>query len=230
MTREIDAFKERYTGVPATFTFEAHEVRTIFRNNEIWFVATDVCKVLGLTNPSQSLSRLDPDAKGIISNETPGGQQEMTVVNEFGLYMLVFSSRKAKARIFTRWVTHEVLPSIRKTGRYDTVEQEKSSTKQFNPNEITVYLPAPGDYHVTVKQDHSYILTDPLPDAIAFPHQTADLHLVGSAIITIAALWLQSRLEYPPLTNGEYPHLRALDQAIVAAKALAYKCMEKSKI
>lgn len=83
----------------------------------LW-IAKDVCKVLEIENHRQALSRLDDDEKGVISNDTLGGNQKMSAINEAGLYNLIFSSKKPEAKPFKRWVTHEVLPSIRKTGGY----------------------------------------------------------------------------------------------------------------
>ena len=97
---------------------EFGELRAINRDGEPWFVAKDVCDALGLGNSRQALSRLDEDEKGVISNDTLGGVQEMASVNEPGLYTLVLSSRKPEARAFKRWVTHEVIPAIRRTGGY----------------------------------------------------------------------------------------------------------------
>lgn len=94
------------------------KMRTTVINGEPWFVATDVCKCLDIGNSRQALTRLDDDEKGVISNDTPGGKQDMSVINEPGLYALVLSSRKPEAKEFKRWITHEVLPSIRKTGGY----------------------------------------------------------------------------------------------------------------
>jgi len=74
-----------------------------------------------------AFARLDDDEKGVVSNDTPGGQQEMTTINESGLYSLILSSRKPEARAFKRWVTHEVLPAIRKTGRYESPNQPGAS-------------------------------------------------------------------------------------------------------
>lgn len=87
-------------------------------NGEPMFVAKDVCAALGLGNSRQALARLDDDEKGVISTDTPGGEQQMQAVNEPGLYVLVFSSRKPEARAFKRWVTHEVLPALRRDGGY----------------------------------------------------------------------------------------------------------------
>lgn len=95
-------------------------VRVVDVNGEPWFVARDVCECLELTNTSQTLSYLDDDEKGITTNDTPGGQQEMSIVSEAGLYSLILRSRKPEAKIFKRWITHEVLPAIRKHGGYLT--------------------------------------------------------------------------------------------------------------
>ena len=84
---------------------------------EPWFVAKDVCDCLELGNVLQTCSRLYDDEGCIILNDTPSGKQEMLVVSEPGLYSLIGSSKKQEAKAFKRWVTHEVLPSICKTGR-----------------------------------------------------------------------------------------------------------------
>lgn len=101
-----------------TFDYHGQEVRTVEMNGQPWFVAADVCMVLEIGNPSQAASRLDEDEKGIISNDTLGGKQKMTIVSESGLYSLILGSRKSEAKQFKRWITHEVIPSIRKTGGY----------------------------------------------------------------------------------------------------------------
>ena len=92
---------------------------------EPWFVAVDVCKCLGLGNPRSSLALLDMDEKGVQTVDTPGGNQEMTTVSEAGLYSLILRSRKPEARDFKRWVTHEVLPAIRRHGGYLTPDKLK---------------------------------------------------------------------------------------------------------
>lgn len=103
-----------------TFTSDQFgQVRAIRgENDEPWFVAKDVCAALGLGNSRQALARLDDDEKGVISTDTPGGEQQMQAVNEPGLYVLVLSSRVPEARAFKRWVTHEVLPALRRDGAY----------------------------------------------------------------------------------------------------------------
>ena len=96
------------------------DVRAIARNGDPWFVAKDVCECLELGNPRSSLALLDEDEKGVHSVDTPGGKQEMTIVSEPGLYSLILRSRKPEAKAFKRWVTHDVIPSIRKRGLYAT--------------------------------------------------------------------------------------------------------------
>lgn len=110
------------TAITAFTNTEFGEVRTMMRDGEPWFVAADVCRALEIGNPSQAVSRLDEDEKGIISNETPGGEQTMLIINEAGLYALVLGSRKPEAKAFKRWITHEVIPAIRKNGAYLTPE------------------------------------------------------------------------------------------------------------
>lgn len=105
-----------------SFSFNDELVRLIMRDGEPWFVAADACRVLGILNPSDALADFDDDEKGIASSDTPGGQQQLLVVSEPGLYRLIFLSRKANAKPFQRWVRHDVLPAIRKTGRYGAAE------------------------------------------------------------------------------------------------------------
>jgi prophage antirepressor-like protein len=100
------------------FEYGKSIVRVVIKNGEPWFVARDVCECLGLLDVSMSVARLDEDEKGTSIICTPGGNQEMIVVSESGLYSLIMTSRKPEARQFKKWVTSEVLPQIRKTGMY----------------------------------------------------------------------------------------------------------------
>ena len=101
--------------------FKSHEfgeIRTTIQNGEPWFVAADVCKALDIAQNRNAVARLDDDEKGVRLTDTLGGKQKLTVVNEAGLYSLVLGSRKPEAKAFKRWITHEVLPTIRRTGGY----------------------------------------------------------------------------------------------------------------
>ena len=94
------------------------EIRTVVINGEPWFVAADVCRALEISNSRDAVQRLDEDEKGVVLTDTRGGQQSMTAINEPGLYVLVLGSRKPEAKEFKRWITHDVIPTIRKTGGY----------------------------------------------------------------------------------------------------------------
>ena len=98
--------------------YKDNPVRIIEKDGEPWFVAKDVCSILEIKEPHRSIKGLDEDEKGRHSMTTPGGEQELTMINEAGLYRLIFKSRKKEAEDFKRWVCHDVLPSIRKTGAY----------------------------------------------------------------------------------------------------------------
>jgi prophage antirepressor-like protein len=119
-------FKEGFMSKNLTvFKFEDYDVRFVGTVDDPWWVAADVCAVLEI-NISQT-RRLDDDEKGLRLMQTPGGNQEMICINESGLYSLILSSRKPQAKRFKGWVTSEVLPAIRKTGRYEVLEGVRGS-------------------------------------------------------------------------------------------------------
>ena len=94
-------------------------VRIVMKDQEPWFVAKDICNCLEINNSRQALIRLDDDEKSsVILNDGTPGNPEKSIVNEYGLYSLVLSSRKPEAKEFKRWITHDVIPQIRKTGQY----------------------------------------------------------------------------------------------------------------
>lgn len=107
-----------------TFTnAEFGSVRTIEIDNEPYFVGKDVAEILGYSEPRSAVSKkVDSEDRGVAKMETPSGVQEMTIINESGLYSLIFGSKLPKAKEFKHWVTSEVLPSIRKHGMYATNE------------------------------------------------------------------------------------------------------------
>ena len=108
-------------GKCSNFVFEGNDVRVkVDEKGDPWFVAKDAAGALGLVRSSRTLDRIPVDWKGVESFITPGGMQELQVVNEKGLYKLAFRSNKDAADRFTNWVVSEVLPSIRKTGSYST--------------------------------------------------------------------------------------------------------------
>lgn len=105
---------------------EFGQIRTVTKDNEPWFVATDICKALELSNPTMATQRLDEDER---SKFNLGRQGEAVIVNEFGLYNLVLASRKQGAKEFKRWITHEVIPSIRKSGGYIAGQEQMSDAE-----------------------------------------------------------------------------------------------------
>lgn len=110
---------------------EFGEIRTITKDNEPWFVASDICRSLDLSNPTMAMQRIDDDEKAKFNLGLSGG--ETNCVNEYGLYSLALASRKKEAKDFKRWITHEVLPSIRKNGGYiagqETMSDEELMAK-----------------------------------------------------------------------------------------------------
>ena len=100
---------------------EFGKVRAVMIDGELWFIGKDVAIALGYSNPRDALAkRVDDEDKGVAKRDTLGGSQGLTVINESGLYSLILSSKLPKAKAFKRWVTHEVIPSIRKAGVYMT--------------------------------------------------------------------------------------------------------------
>jgi len=97
------------------FDFESSKVRVLWKNTEPWFVLVDVCNALNISNPSRMAQRLDEDERSVYNL---GRQGEAIIINESGLYTVILRSNKPEAKIFKRWITHEVLPSLRKTGSY----------------------------------------------------------------------------------------------------------------
>ena len=96
------------------------EVRTVLQDGEPWFMVADVCKALEIGNPADVMRRLDADERTLVSIEGASNGLPVNAVNEPGLYTLILGSRKPEAKAFKRWITHEVIPSIRKHGMYAT--------------------------------------------------------------------------------------------------------------
>lgn len=114
------------------------QVRTVEIDNEPWFVGKDVAEALGYKEAAKAVrERVDAEDKGVSKMDTPGGKQEVTIINESGLYSLILSSKLPGAKEFKRWVTSEVIPSIRKTGGYTlkpmtAYQQMMADTRQRN--------------------------------------------------------------------------------------------------
>lgn len=110
------------------FDYNKYPVRVVEQDGEPWWILNDVCAALDVHNPRKVAQRLDEDEKGVTKSYTLGGEQEMTIINEPGLYSVILRSNKPEAKEFKRWLTHEVIPSIRKTGSYGTQSSELTNT------------------------------------------------------------------------------------------------------
>lgn len=167
------------------FDYEGTNFRALQDSaGEPWFVANDVCEALGLSNPRSSLALLDEDEKGVHSMDTPGGTQNLAIVSEAGLYSLILRSRKPEAKAFKRWVTHEVLPAIRKHGSYTAptltgpalmaaalIEAHKTieATEQRAVKAETVVAAITDGGGITLTQFHKHHFPD-VPARVFFQH------------------------------------------------------------
>lgn len=177
------------TSLPVVFNFGNQSIRTIDQDGEVWFVASDVCDALELSNPTAAISRLDDDERSMFnigqgntlnSNEgIPGarGNPNTNIINESGLYSLVMGSRKAEAKAFKRWVTHDVLPAIRKTGRYEAPPHPEPTAKPFTHAEMLAEVLTYGRFFMTV--DRGHIRLDPVPEDALF---VADVEKLASLV------------------------------------------------
>jgi len=135
------------------FQFEGRQLRiAMSATGKPMFCGRDVCELLELGNPNDNLSQIHPDDKGIGIADTRGGPQRMVFINESGLYSLIFGSRKAAAIRFKRWVTSEVLPAIRQTGRY----QAEELTKQQLIAELAIMQPKADFYDAVADTEDTF--------------------------------------------------------------------------
>ena len=117
---------------------EFGSVRVVEKDGDPWFVAKDVCDCLDIGNSRQALTYLDEDEKGVTTNDTLGGVQEMSIVSESGLYSLILRSRKSESKTFKRWIVREVIPTIRKTGSYSMAPRSYAEALRALAAEVEV--------------------------------------------------------------------------------------------
>lgn len=128
---EQNLFNQNQSKEVSIFNFESQNVRTVIIDNNIWFVASDVTKILGYINGKQAIIE---HCKGVYKKyplQTAGGVQELSIIDESGLYKLVLASKKSNAIKFKEWVTSKVLPSIRKTGSYSVTQKKELSIEEM---------------------------------------------------------------------------------------------------
>jgi prophage antirepressor-like protein len=175
-------------------------IRSVLRDGEPWFVATDVCKALDLENSRQSVSRLDDDEKGVTTVDTLGGRQEVAIVSEPGVYRLVFTSRKAEAERFKRWLAHDVLPQLRRRGAYVAPGAEPAPEAPADDKAFWTGV-------LRRAQSALFALGEPHPSVVHMPRHTfpEDLSVDGARDI----LRLPNGDTCIPLKNGGWRLLRA---------------------
>lgn len=122
------------------FDYGEKEVRTVLKDGEVWFVASDVCEVLEISKVSQAVGRLDEDEKLMATIQASGQNRVMWIINESGLYSLILTSRKQEAKQFKRWITHDVIPEIRRNGSYSLqVPQTLPEALRAYANEVEAH-------------------------------------------------------------------------------------------
>ena len=188
-----------------TFSASETEVRIILIDDQPWFVAKDVCNILGLTNSREALRSLDDDEKGVSNADTLGGKQKVQIVNESGLYALIFKSRKPEAKKFRKWVTSEVLPAIRKHGAYiDRPEPLTPSEKQLLKELVHKRaLAAGGDPGKTIAEIWSRIHNKFRVNS----YHELPRHRLAEVIEYINAMQLAPHPDERPISDKEYREL-----------------------
>ena len=184
-------------------TYQSSEVRMVIKNGEPWWIAKDVCDVFGETNRNRAMQYLDDDEKGYTQMTTPGGAQNLAIVNESGLYSLLFAMQPQKARgvsaeyiskrtdqlrDFRRWVTHEVLPSIRKTGGYTVPKPRAPRAK-----------PVDMIFRQRLNMARDFAKVTGIPLGIALAHGIADAEKLTGEDYTHWKLALPARTDEKPI-------------------------------
>lgn len=202
---------------PMPFQFDGVQIRVVTDDDGVpWFVAADVCAVLG--GGVEQTRRLDDDEKGLRTVQTLGGAQQMATINESGLYSLVLTSRKSEARAFKKWITSEVLPAIRRTGSY--------SASPALPKSFAEALRLAADQQETIEAQAAEIAA--AAPAVAFVGRYVDstglkgfrqvAKLLGAKENAFRDFLIEERILYR--LNGELtPHSQHIDAGRFCVKA-----------
>ncbi len=189
------------------FTYNSNEVRTVEMNGEPWFVLKDVCEVLGISKYRDVADRLDSDERAPVRVDTLGGAQEMTAVNESGLYNVILRSDKPEAKPFRKWVTSEVLPSIRKHGAYMTPETLQAAI--LNPDtmiQLCQQLKAEQDKNAQLTAVNSQLTVDKqiMAPKAAYFDELVDRNLLTSFRETAKQLEIKEKAFVQFLLDKKY--------------------------
>lgn len=159
------------------FLFEGEiTVRVVDRNGALWFVAADVCRALGLTNPAETVRHLEEDERGISTTDTSVGPREVVVVSESGLYALIFKSRKPSAIHFRKWVTSVVLPALRTAGHYH-LPQAATPCAQPETNKVRMVAEARQVFGARAAGELWFALSLPVVAAMRLAPAQSDLFM-----------------------------------------------------
>ncbi len=208
------------------FTYSGQEVRTVLIDGEPWFVGKDVCAVLGIANARDALGRLDADGVGSTDViDSMGRTQQATTVSEPGLYELVFQSRRPEAKDFRRWVTSEVLPSIRKTGSYgqpvrELTFEEKALEVMAGLNarveeqrqQLAIAAPKAEAFDIFLSADGDYDVRD----AAQLLHRDHGIQIGRTRLFR----WMRDNSW---LGKDNRPYQNLVDQGVLRVKASTFK-------
>jgi prophage antirepressor-like protein len=159
---------------------QRREFRTLEIDGEPWFVLADACRALGIKNPSDVAARLDEDEKGVAQIETLGGSQMARIINESGLYSQILRSEKPEAKGFKKWITSEVLPSIRKTGGYGRTKGVSADWQPFHDRISAVWGAVPDGYF-SVFKEMAELIGHLISQGVPVDHKTIPDISVGTA-------------------------------------------------
>ena len=179
--------------VPFQHDFQGTGIRAFTKEGRSWFVAADVCAVLAHTDPSKAVSRLEEDERSATIVRTPGGPQTLNIINESGLYTLILTSRKPRAKAFRRWVTNEVLPSLRRSG--------SGEPEPLAEGEVYVRVASPGSYLVIATPGSPTRVERNPFRTTARDLNAGDLRALSLTVGAIACLWRR----YRDLTDSGMP-------------------------
>ena len=206
---------------------EFGEIRTVQLNNETYFVASDICRALDLSNPTMAVQRLDEDEKAKFSLGLSGG--DTNCVNEYGLYNLVLASRKKEAREFKRWIIHEVLPSIRKNGGY-IAGQEWLSDEELMAKALMVAQNKIAEKDALIRKQEDLIIEQKpkviFADAVATSHTSILIGDLAKLIKQNGVYIGQKRLFSWMRENGYLIKRNGADYNMPTQKSMELKILE----
>lgn len=174
------------TLVPVETFFQGQPIRSVTVDGRLWFVSADVCKALDLADPRSTIRRLDEDEKGKVRLFTSSGEQDMNVVNESGLYLLAFNSKKPEAVAFRRWVTSEVLPSLRKVAT--------GEAQDVGPGKAYVRLPGPGRFRVTLETNGHLSIDELEEESYVGEYYSLEVDALALSSCLVASIWRKFQL------------------------------------